>query len=101
MEQARQNPRRLGRPLTAGLNAPEIRRLYRAGVAKTGIAKRLQIGRTSIRRIPASISPTNPSADFVSPILGAERLRPHLFVRLDPAKSRNESVVLFSRSGNR
>jgi putative DNA-invertase from lambdoid prophage Rac len=48
---ARQNGRQLGRPLTAGLQAAEIRKLHRAGVAKAEIARRLQIGRTSVRRI--------------------------------------------------
>jgi DNA invertase Pin-like site-specific DNA recombinase len=51
MAQARQNGKRLGRPLTAGLRASEIRRLYRDGIAKAEIARRLQIGRTSVRRI--------------------------------------------------
>jgi len=51
LTQARRNGKRLGRPLTAGLNAAEIRKLYRAGVAKAEIARRLQIGRTSVRRI--------------------------------------------------
>ncbi len=50
---ARQNGKRLGRPMTAGLQAPEIRRLHRAGVAKAEIA-RLQVGRTSVRRILAA-----------------------------------------------
>jgi len=48
---ARQNGRKLGRPLTAGLHADQVRRLYRAGVSKAEIARRLQIGRTSVRRI--------------------------------------------------
>jgi DNA invertase Pin-like site-specific DNA recombinase len=48
---ARQNGKQLGRPLTAGLQAAEIRNLHRAGVAKAEIARRLQIGRTSVRRI--------------------------------------------------
>jgi putative DNA-invertase from lambdoid prophage Rac len=48
---ARQNGKRLGRPMTAGLQAPEIRKLHRAGVAKAEIARRLKIGRTSVRRI--------------------------------------------------
>lgn len=51
LAQARQNGRRLGRPITAGLQAAEILKLYRAGVAKAEIARRLQIGRTSVRRI--------------------------------------------------
>jgi DNA invertase Pin-like site-specific DNA recombinase len=48
---ARQNGKKLGRPMTAGVHAAEIRKLYRAGVAKAEIARRLQIGRTSVRRI--------------------------------------------------
>lgn len=48
---ARQNGQRLGRPPTAGLQATEIRKLYRAGISKAEIARRLQIGRTSVRRI--------------------------------------------------
>lgn len=50
---ARQTGKRLGRPLTAGLRAAEIRKLYRAGIAKAEIARRLRIGRTSVRRILA------------------------------------------------
>src|ERR1700677_1374419 len=48
---ARQNGQRLGRPATAALHAAEIRKLHRAGVSKSEIARRLQIGRTSVRRI--------------------------------------------------
>jgi hypothetical protein len=48
---ARQNGKRLGRPMTAALHAPEVRKLYRAGNTKAEIARRLQIGRTSVRRI--------------------------------------------------
>jgi putative DNA-invertase from lambdoid prophage Rac len=48
---ARQNGKRLGRPVTALLHAPEIRKLHRAGVSKSEIARRVQIGRTSVRRI--------------------------------------------------
>ena len=50
---ARQNGKRLGRPMTAGLQAAQIRKLHGAGVAKAEIARRLQIGRTSVRRILA------------------------------------------------
>ena len=50
---ARQNGKRLGRPMTAGLHAAEIRKLHRAGVSKAEIARRLKIGRTSVRRILA------------------------------------------------
>src|SRR5271166_168170 len=51
---ARQNGKKLGRPATAALHADQIRKLYRAGVTKSEIARRLQIGRTSVRRILAS-----------------------------------------------
>jgi DNA invertase Pin-like site-specific DNA recombinase len=51
LAQARQNSKRLGRPTTAGLKAAEVRKLHRAGVAKAEIARRLDIGRTSVRRI--------------------------------------------------
>jgi DNA invertase Pin-like site-specific DNA recombinase len=50
---ARQNGKRLGRPQTAALQAGRVRKLYRAGVSKAEIARRLQIGRTSVRRILA------------------------------------------------
>jgi len=50
---ARQNGRRLGRPATAAVHAAEVRKLYRAGVSKSEIARRLEIGRTSVRRILA------------------------------------------------
>jgi putative DNA-invertase from lambdoid prophage Rac len=48
---ARQNGRKLGRPITAGLHADKARKLHREGVSKAEIARRLQIGRTSVRRI--------------------------------------------------
>jgi putative DNA-invertase from lambdoid prophage Rac len=51
LAQARQNGKKLGRPMTAGLHTTEIRRLYRAGLAKAEIARRVGIGRTSVRRI--------------------------------------------------
>jgi DNA invertase Pin-like site-specific DNA recombinase len=50
---ARQNGKQLGRPMTAGPQATEIRKLFRAGVSKAEIARRLDIGRTSVRRILA------------------------------------------------
>jgi putative DNA-invertase from lambdoid prophage Rac len=51
---ARQSGKRLGRLMTAGLQTAEIRKLHRAGVAKAEIARRLEIGRTSVRRILAA-----------------------------------------------
>jgi DNA invertase Pin-like site-specific DNA recombinase len=53
---ARENSKRLGRPATAATHAAEIRKLHRAGVSKSEIARRLQIGRTSVRRILAGDS---------------------------------------------
>jgi putative DNA-invertase from lambdoid prophage Rac len=50
---ARRNGQRLGRPMTAGLQADKVRKLHRAGVSKVEIARRLEIGRTSVRRILA------------------------------------------------
>ena len=50
---ARENGIRLGRPPTAALNANHIRKLFRAGISKAAIARQLEIGRTSVRRILA------------------------------------------------
>lgn len=54
LAQARLNGKQLGRPRTAGRHAAEIRKLHRAGISKSEIARRLQIGRTSVRRILTS-----------------------------------------------
>lgn len=51
LAQARLNGKRLGRPATAAVHAAEIQKLHRAGVSKSEIARRVQIGRTSVRRI--------------------------------------------------
>jgi DNA invertase Pin-like site-specific DNA recombinase len=48
---ARAKGKRLGRPATATVHAAEIKKLHRGGVSKSEIARRLQIGRTSVRRI--------------------------------------------------
>src|SRR5450631_3927897 len=48
---ARRNGKKLGRPATAARHTAEIRKLYRAGVSKSEIARRLRVGRTSVRRI--------------------------------------------------
>lgn len=48
---ARQNGKRLGRPPTAAVHAAEIRKLHRAGVSNSEIARRLAIGRTSVRLV--------------------------------------------------
>jgi DNA invertase Pin-like site-specific DNA recombinase len=48
---ARQSGKRLGRPPSASLNAKRVRQLFRAGTTKAAIARQLNIGRTSVRRI--------------------------------------------------
>jgi serine/threonine protein kinase len=51
---ARRNGQRLSRPTTAALHADRVRTLYRADISKAEIAQRVQIGRTSVRRILAA-----------------------------------------------
>jgi len=54
---ARENGKRLGRlgrPATAAIHAAAIRKLHRAGISKSEIARRVRIGRTSVRRILAT-----------------------------------------------
>jgi putative DNA-invertase from lambdoid prophage Rac len=48
---ARGMGKHLGRPQTAALHANQVWKLYRAGVSKAEIARRFEIGRTSVRRI--------------------------------------------------
>ena len=51
---ARENGKRLGRPLTAALQADQIRKLRRSGLSKSQIARQLTIARASVRRTLAS-----------------------------------------------
>jgi putative DNA-invertase from lambdoid prophage Rac len=46
---ARQHGKRLGRPVTAALHADQVRKLFRGSLSKSEIARRLHIGRTSVR----------------------------------------------------
>jgi len=48
---ARRNGKRLGRPPTAAQKANQVRNLYSKNISKAEIARRLNIGRTSVRRI--------------------------------------------------
>jgi putative DNA-invertase from lambdoid prophage Rac len=50
---ARQQGKQLGRPPSVANNAAEVRRLCRQGISKSEIARRLEIGRTSVRRLLA------------------------------------------------
>src|SRR3954468_23146210 len=65
LAEARQNGKRLGRPETAARQANEIRKLHLAGISKSEIARRLQIGRTSVRRILESKVMRRPKRDPV------------------------------------
>ena len=49
--QARENGKRHGRPPTATKQAVEVKRLFKKGLSKSEIARRLRIGRTSVIRI--------------------------------------------------
>jgi DNA invertase Pin-like site-specific DNA recombinase len=50
---ARQQGKQLGRPPSVVHNAAVVRKLCRQGISKSEIARRLQIGRTSVRRLLA------------------------------------------------
>jgi putative DNA-invertase from lambdoid prophage Rac len=50
---ARQQGKQLGRPPSVVHNAAEVRKLCRQGISKSEIARRLEIGRTSVRRLLA------------------------------------------------
>ncbi len=49
--QARKEGRKHGRPKSAGLKEKEVKRLFARGVSKAEIARRLQISRTSVKRL--------------------------------------------------
>jgi DNA invertase Pin-like site-specific DNA recombinase len=51
---ARRNGKRLGRPATAAVHTDKIHKLSLSGLSKSEIARRLNIGRTSVRRILAA-----------------------------------------------
>ena len=52
--QARKQGRRHGRPRSAARKAVQVRELFAEGISKADIARRLAIGRTSVRRILAA-----------------------------------------------
>jgi putative DNA-invertase from lambdoid prophage Rac len=49
--EARKNGKPHGRPATAAALADEANKLFHSGISKSQIAKRLGIGRTSVRRL--------------------------------------------------
>ncbi len=51
LEQARRKGRQLGRPPSAALLEPKVRKLFAQKISQAEIARRLSIGRTSVRRI--------------------------------------------------
>ena len=51
LDNARQNGMRLGRPPTVAQSATAVRKLFRQGISKSEIARRLEISRTSVRRL--------------------------------------------------
>lgn len=53
LDHARQQGKQLGRPPSVAHNAAEVRNLCQQGLSKSEIARRLQIGRTSVRRLLA------------------------------------------------
>jgi len=53
LDHARQSGTRLGRPATAAVKATEVRKLFRQGISKSELSRRLDIGRTSVRRMLA------------------------------------------------
>ncbi len=53
LDHARQHGKRLGRPPSVVHQAAEAHKLYRKGISKSEIARQLQIGRTSVRRLLA------------------------------------------------
>jgi DNA invertase Pin-like site-specific DNA recombinase len=55
--EARLRGTHLGRPVTVGKKASQIGKLHRGGVSKAEIARRLEIGRTSVRRILSAKQP--------------------------------------------
>jgi putative DNA-invertase from lambdoid prophage Rac len=62
--EARLQGKHLGRPVTVGKMAGQIRKLNRAGVSKAKIGRRLDISRTSVRRILATPDPPPASVAY-------------------------------------
>ena len=61
--QAKARGKAMGRPRTAAKKAEEIHALYQAGVSQAEIARRLAVGRTSVRRLLAPVRTQAPEVD--------------------------------------
>ena len=59
LAEAKLKGKRLGRPRTMDAHAGRIRKLHRAGISKAEIARRLNLPRTSVRRLIAQHPPQN------------------------------------------
>jgi putative DNA-invertase from lambdoid prophage Rac len=59
LDHARQQGKRLGRPPSAVHKTAEVRKLFHQGLSKSEIARRLDIGRTSVRRLLGHIPDRN------------------------------------------
>jgi DNA invertase Pin-like site-specific DNA recombinase len=57
LDHARQQGKRVGRPPAVAEKAVEAQKLLRQGISKSEIARQLNIGRTSVRRIVAQKKP--------------------------------------------
>ena len=51
LDHVRRSGTRLGRPATAAIKAAEVRKLFCQGISKSEISRRLDISRTSVRRM--------------------------------------------------
>ena len=56
LDHARAQGKRLGRPPSVAHHEAAVRKLFRRGISKSEIARRLRIGRTSVRRFLATYS---------------------------------------------
>jgi DNA invertase Pin-like site-specific DNA recombinase len=97
---ARQNGKRLGRPATAAVHAAEVRKLYRAGVSKSEIARRLQIGRTSVRRVLATGRGSNGPTVRGGPVTHRKRIAVGEKIPLELTEHERDLIMKHTFAGN-